>query len=70
MTINQHQGELRLSETVPPAILRLRRSERELTPPEVCRLGPECLVCRWRREGLIPAAGIRPSASSAKETAR
>ncbi|OZC02396.1 hypothetical protein [Rubricoccus marinus] len=50
------QAEPRLRETVPTAILRLRRSSREVIPPEACRLGPDCVVCRWRREGLLDGA--------------
>jgi len=43
------------TDTVYPAIpfLRLRRREREPISPEHCLLGPDCLVCRWRREGLL-----------------
>lgn len=37
--------------TVP--LLRLRRREREPVPPERCLLGPRCLVCQWRRAGLL-----------------
>ena len=39
--------------TPPVPLLRLRRHGREPIPPERCLLGPDCLVCRWRREGLL-----------------
>ncbi|PAP75091.1 hypothetical protein [Rubrivirga marina] len=56
----QPQAEVRPADT-PPArptvpLLRLRGRERRAIAPEACLLGPRCLVCRWRREGLIPPA--------------
>ena len=53
------QGELRPPATAPPrppAPLPPVRYRREPIPPEACRLGPRCLVCLWRRAGLIPPA--------------
>lgn len=55
------QGEVRPSDAVgsPPAVdvsvplLRLRGYRREPVLPEDCLLGPSCLVCRWRRAGLL-----------------
>ena len=29
------------------------RGERHVIPPDDCRLGPRCLVCVWRRAGLL-----------------
>ena len=65
----QPQGEIRPIDTVdanpadPVAVdlvpsdglplVRLRRPRRAPILPEQCRLGPECLVCRWRRAGLL-----------------
>ena len=38
----------------PPALPLLSlRGERRVIPPEACRLGDDCLVCRWRRAGLL-----------------
>ena len=34
-------------------LLRLRGHDRRAIPPEDC-LVPDCPVCRWRRDGLIP----------------
>ena len=53
-----HQGEVRPVPTPasgsPPAIPLLSlRGERRVIPPEACRLGDDCLVCRWRRAGLL-----------------
>ena len=51
------RGEVRPTDTVDYAssvpLLRLRRQGREPIPPERCLLGPDCLVCRWRRAGLL-----------------
>ena len=51
------RDELRPADTVdyasPVSLLRLRRRDREVIPPEACLLGPDCEVCRWRREGLL-----------------
>ncbi|PAP76366.1 hypothetical protein BSZ37_07870 [Rubrivirga marina] len=41
-------------------LLRLRGHDREPVPPEACLLGPRCLVCRWRREGLLDRAEVGP----------
>lgn len=46
-------GEVRPIRGAPIPHVHFRR---EPIPPEACRLGPRCLVCRWRREGLIPPA--------------
>ncbi|PAP77250.1 hypothetical protein [Rubrivirga marina] len=43
-------------------LLRLRRPGREAIPPEACLLGPRCLVCRWRREGLLDVEPERRAA--------
>ena len=69
MTPSHTQGEIRPIDTVdanpvdpvavdlvPPdglPLVQLRRPRRTPIPPEQCRLGPECLVCRWRRAGLL-----------------
>ena len=37
----------------PVPLARLRTGNREPIPPEKC-LVPRCLVCAWRRAGLIP----------------
>ena len=51
------RGRGRFTDTVdyvsPVSLLRLRQRDREVIPPERCLLGPDCLVCRWRREGLL-----------------
>ena len=46
----------------PVPLLRLRRRDREVIPPERCLLGPDCQVCRWRREGLLD---LRPETRAA-----
>ena len=60
MNITPPQGEVRphatfdspfSGPTVP--LLRLRQRGREPISPEACLLGPRCLVCRWRRAGLL-----------------
>ena len=48
--------------TVP--LLRLRRRDREPIPPEACLVGERCLVCRWRREGLLDRADAGPQTSA------
>ena len=68
MTPSTPQAELRPADTpvdtpvddryaVP--LLRLRRHDREPVPPEACLVGPRCLVCRWRREGLLDPTAER-----------
>lgn len=47
MNPNTPQGEIRPIHAVIPY-------RREPIAPEDCRLGPSCLVCQWRRTGLIP----------------
>ena len=37
----------------PVPLLRLRGHGRDSVLPERCLLGPACLVCRWRRAGLL-----------------
>lgn len=65
------RGEARPIDTVAPPgstvpLLRLRRQGREPIPPERCLLGPGCLVCRWRREGLLdPPADAADRADAA-----
>lgn len=51
---SQPQDELRPSVPSSVPLLRLRRADREPIPPDRCLVGEDCLVCRWRREGLIP----------------
>ena len=53
------QEELRPSCTV---MLPRVHYPREPIAPQDCRLGPRCLVCSWRREGLIPPASPRAEA--------
>lgn len=38
-------------EYIPP--LRRLRSRHEPIQPEDCLVGPRCLVCMWRRQGLL-----------------
>ena len=53
------QGEVRPTvtyadlEPAPIPLLRLRDRDRSVIPPEACLVGPRCLVCRWRGEGLL-----------------
>ncbi len=65
------QGEIRPFDTValdtvdypsPVPLLRLRGRDREVIPPERCRLGPDCQVCQWRRQGLLE---VRPDTRAA-----
>ncbi len=65
MTHPPNPADVRPADTsadAPPAgpsvvpLLRLRDRDRRAIPPEACLLGPRCLVCRWRREGLVPPA--------------
>ena len=57
MSQSSPRDELRPTDTVayaaPVPLLRLRKQDREVIPPERCLLGPDCHVCRWRREGLL-----------------
>lgn len=59
MTPSTPQGEIRPVRTVRDdeypvvPLLRLRRRHRDVIPPERCLLGPDCLVCQWRRDGLL-----------------
>ena len=45
----------------PVPLRRLRSGRGRPVPPEACRLGPDCQVCRWRRDGLLPPAGPSPT---------
>lgn len=72
MQLSTPQGEICPANTVgdpttvdyasPLLLTRLRQYDREPIPPELCRLGPDCLVCRWRREGLLD---LRPDSRAA-----
>ena len=63
-----HTGEVRPS-TTPPAgtpvlspghvVDALRRRSRDVIGPADCLLGPDCLVCRWRRAGLLDHPVVR-----------
>ncbi len=69
------QGEVRPFDTVDPTnsvgpidyvspvpLHRLHQRDREVIPPERCLLGPDCLVCQWRREGFLD---LRPETRAA-----
>ena len=58
------RDEVRPIDPVEPTIplLRLRQRDREPIPPERCLLGPDCLVCQWRRAGLLDLTPERKAA--------
>ena len=66
MSQSPPRGEVRPIDAVdfrsPVPLLRLRQHDQEPIPPECCLLGPECLVCRWRREGLLDLTPERRAA--------
>lgn len=39
-------------------LLALRRREWRVIPPDQCRLGPSCLVCQWRQDGLLDLPAV------------
>ena len=57
MKPDPHKDEVRPTATLDPEpvetpLLSLR-GERRVIAPDACRLGDRCLVCRWRRAGLL-----------------